>query len=132
MAAPMVGPITERLNWAPLGYLIGAVTIIVLRSKGVAYKWVFAMHAKYFRLFTWKGYEDKDLTTVDDLHYLNVQGDNSNAALLIINPVLDIHLARQWSLKLSAAYYSRRTFYKYHDKVHAKTFETKVGITCRL
>ena len=30
-------------NWAPLGYLIGAVTIIVLRSKGVGYKWVFAI-----------------------------------------------------------------------------------------
>ena len=95
-----------------------------------------SLDARYFRLYTWKGYEGKDLQAYADgtldLHYLNVQGDNSNAALLIINPVLDIHLARQWSLKLSAAYYSRRTFYKYHDKVHAKTFETKVGITCRL
>lgn len=94
------------------------------------------LDARYFRLYTWKGYEGKDLQAYADgtldLHYLNVQGDNSNAALLIINPVLDIHLARQWSLKLSAAYYSRRTFYKYADKVHAKTFETKVGITCRL
>ena len=95
-----------------------------------------SLDARYFRLYTWKGYEGKDLQAYADgtldLHYLNVQGDNSNAALLIINPVLDIHLARQWSLKLSAAYYSRRTFYKSHDKVHAKTFETKVGITCRL
>ena len=27
---------------------------------------------------------------------------------------------------------NRATFYKYYDKVRANTFETKVGITCRL
>ncbi len=94
------------------------------------------LHVKYFRIYTWKGYEDKDLQPyVDgtaDLHYLNVQGDHSNAALLVIHPTLEMHLARQWSVTLSGAYYSRRTFYKYHPKVHANTFETKVGITCRL
>jgi hypothetical protein len=96
----------------------------------------FILNAKYFRIYTWKGYEDKDLQAyVDgtaDLHYLNVQGDHSNAALLVVNPVIEMHLARQWSLSLSAAYFSRRTYYKYYDKVHAKTFETKLGLTCRL
>ena len=104
------------------------------------------LNAKYFRLWTWKGYEDKDLQSyVDgtaDLHYLNVQGDNSNAALLIINPVIEVHLARQWSLNFSGAFYSRRTHYNYYyDKdlilrqnstVRANTFETKIGLTCRL
>ena len=104
------------------------------------------LNAKYFRLWTWKGYEDKDLQPyVDgtaDLHYLNVQGDNSNAALLVINPVIEMHLARQWSLTLSGSYYGRRTHYNYYyDKdlilrqnstVHARTFETKIGLTCRL
>ena len=104
------------------------------------------LNAKYFRLWTWKGYEKKDLQPyVDgtaDLHYLNVQGDNSNAALLVINPVLEIHLDKQWSLTLSGSYYGRRTHYNYYyDKdlilrqnstVHARTFETKIGLTCRL
>ena len=104
------------------------------------------LNAKYFRIWTWKGYEDKDLQPyVDgtaDLHYLNVQGDNSNAALLVINPVIEMHLARQWSLTLSGTYYGRRTHYNYYyDKdlilrenstVRARTFETKIGITCRL
>ena len=104
------------------------------------------LNAKYFRLWTWKGYEDKDLQPyVDgtaDLHYLNVQGDNSNAALLVINPVIEMHLTRQWSLTLSGTFYSRRTHYNYYyDKdlilrqnstVHARTFETKIGLTCRL
>ena len=96
----------------------------------------FVLNAKYFRLYTWKGYEQEDLDNgfknVEDLHYLNVQGDRSNAALLVINPVMEMHLARQWSLTLSGAYYLRRTYYKYYDKVHANTFETKLGLTVRL
>jgi len=96
----------------------------------------FTLNAKYFRLYTWKGYKAEDIENgfkdYDDLHYLNVQGDRSNAALLIINPIMEIHLARQWSITVSGSYYSRRTYYKYYDKVHANTFETKVGITCRL
>ena len=94
------------------------------------------LNAKYFRLYTWKGYENKDLQAyadgTKDLHYLNVQGDRSNAALFVINPVMEMHLARQWSITLSGYYYSRRTFYKYYDKVRANTFETKLGLTCRL
>ena len=96
----------------------------------------FMLNAKYFRIYTWKGYEDKDLQAfadgTKDLHYLNVQGDRSNAMLLVVNPVMESHLAKQWSVTLSGAYYSRRTFYKYHDMVKANTFETKLGLTCRL
>jgi len=96
----------------------------------------FILNAKYFRLYTWKGYEGKDLQSyadgTKDLHYLNVQGDRSNAALLVVNPVMEMHLARQWSVSLSGAYYSRRTYYKYYDKVHANTFETKIGLNVRL
>ena len=96
----------------------------------------FVLNAKYFRLYTWKGYENKDLQAyadgTKDLHYLNVQGDRSNAALLVINPVMEMHLVRQWSIVLSGTYYSRRTFYKYYPTVHANTFETKIGLTCRL
>ena len=106
----------------------------------------FMLNAKYFRLWTWKGYEDKDLQPyadgTADLHYLNVQGDNSNASLLVINPVIEIHLARQWSLNVSGSYYVRRTHYNYYydrdnvlhenSTVRARTFETKIGLTCRL
>ncbi len=106
----------------------------------------FILNAKYFRIYTWKGYENKDLQPyIDgtaDLHYLNVQGDNSNAALLVVNPVMEIHLTRQWSLTLSGSYFTRRTHYNYYyDKdlilrenstVRANTFETKIGLTVRL
>ena len=94
------------------------------------------LNVKYLRIYTWKGYEDIDLQPfidgTEDLHYLNVQGDHSNAALLVINPVLEKHFSKQWSLSLSASYFSRRTYYKSHPNVHANTFETKIGLTCRL
>ena len=104
------------------------------------------LNAKYFHLWTWKGYENKNLQAYKDgtadLHYLNVQGDNSDAALFVINPVFEIHLAKQWSINLSGSFFVRRTYYNYYydkdlilrenSKVLAKTFETKIGITCRL
>ena len=94
------------------------------------------LNVKYLRIYTWKGYEDIDLQPfidgTEDLHYLNVQGDHSNAALLVINPVLEKHFSKQWSLSLSASYFSRRTYYQSHPNVHANTFETKIGLTCRL
>ena len=106
----------------------------------------FMLNAKYFRIYTWKGYEDRDLQAyadgTADLHYVNVQGDNSNAALLVINPVLEFHLARQWSFTLSGSYFYRRTHYNYYydenlvlcqnSTLRARTFETKLGLTCRL
>lgn len=96
----------------------------------------FILNAKYFRIYTWKGYEHKDLQAfadgTKDLHYLNVQGDHSNASLLVVNPVMEIHLVHQWFINVSGAYYVRRTFYNHYDKVNANTFETKIGLTVRL
>ena len=113
------------------GFSIKSKTQIDLGRSGR-----FVLNAKYFRLYTWKGYKQEDIENgfknIEDLHYLNVQGDKSNAMLFVINPLLEIHLARQWSISVSGAYYSRRTFYKYYNNVRANTFETKIGLTCRL
>ena len=89
----------------------------------------FILHAQYYHLYTWKGYENKDLSTVDPL-YLNAQGDRGNAGLLVVNPILEIDLDRKWSLSTHAAYYIRNTHYKYYDDVHAQTFELRAGLTC--
>ena len=90
----------------------------------------FILHAKYFRIFTWKGYEDRNLDAIDDLHYLNVQGDRSNAALFVINPIAEIDLRHNWSLSFSGTYFYRMTRYRYQPDVAVNTFETKVGFTC--
>ena len=107
------------------------------------------LNAKYFRLYTWKGYDTYTFDELKefnegtrDLHYLNVMGDNSDATLLVVNPIFEFHVAKQWSINLSGSYYWRRTHYKYYyngtkewgrdSNVYARTFETKIGLTCRL
>ena len=120
----------------------------------------FTLNAKYFRIFTFKGYKDKlaplqaridngefteeylrsiaddkdkfQEVTGFDLRYLNAQGDRGNAGLLVINPVLEFHLTKQWGIIAQGSYFIRRTYYKYNENVHASTFEAKLGIICRL
>jgi hypothetical protein len=96
----------------------------------------FVLNTKFFRLYTWKGYKKEDLdngfANIPDLRYLNVQGDRSHASLFVINPLMEMHLAKQWSITLSGAFYVRSTHYDFYDNVKAKTFETMVGVTCRL
>lgn len=109
------------------GYSIKSKTHLEISSFGRL-----VLHAKYFRLFTWKGYETKDLNNIGDLHYLNVQGDRGNASLLVVNPIIEIDLKKRWSLHLSGSYFLRSTQYKYYTDITAKTFETKLGLTWHL
>lgn len=88
----------------------------------------FIVHMDYFRLFTWKGYEGKDLATVNPL-YLNAQGDRGNAQLLVINPLWEFDLKGPLSVIASGSYFVRNTHYRYHDNVKAKTFEARLGMT---
>ncbi len=88
----------------------------------------FSLLADFYTIYTWKGYENKDLSSVDPLH-LNAQGDKGHAALLVINPKLQIYLKNNWSLDLFASYYMRDTYYKYHDNVHSQTFEVRLGLS---
>ena len=64
------------------GFSVKSKTHLEMRHFGR-----FILHAQYYQLFTWRGYENKDLSTVD-LYHLNAQGDKSNARLLVINPIL--------------------------------------------
>lgn len=84
----------------------------------------------YYRIFTWKGYEKKNYTTIDPL-YLNAQGDKSNAELLVINPMFLIQLKHNWGLELAGSFYVRKTRYAYYDNVGVRTFELKTGLVYR-
>jgi len=91
----------------------------------------FLLNVDYYRIYTWKGYEGKDLTAIDPL-YLNAQGDKGNALLLVINPNAEINLNRDFRINLSAFSYIRRTFYKYYPNVHFNTFELRFGLSYHL
>ncbi len=60
-------------NWAPLGYLVGELTIIVLRSKGVAYKWIFAIGFGIFAWTMWFTYNQVQLQACyEDIRMLSI------------------------------------------------------------
>ena len=66
----------------------------------------FALNLHLYQIFTWKGYEHKDLENTNPL-YLNAQGDKGN---------------------MEISYFYRHTHYTYHKDVQYKTFETRVGL----
>ncbi len=83
--------------------------------------------ADYYRIFTWKGYEHKDLEHTDPL-YLNAQGDKGNVSLLVTEVKLQLNLCKQIALDLGASYYWRYTYYSFHSNVKSRTFDTHIGI----
>ena len=87
----------------------------------------FLLAASYYNIFTWKGYEHKDLDATDPL-YLNAQGDHSNARLTVVSPRMYHALNKHLSLELSGSYYLRKTHYKYYPNVTSQTFEVRFGI----
>lgn len=91
----------------------------------------FVFNFEYYRVFTWKGYEQRDLTTVDPL-YLNAQGDRGYAGLLVLNPAFNINLARGLQLEAGGAFFGRKTHYRYYHDVRARTFEVKLGLSYQL
>lgn len=108
------------------GYSAKAKTLMEFGRYGS-----FAVNADYYRIYTWKGYEGKDLDTADPL-YLNAQGDKGNAALLVVCPRLTLAVGKRLFLDLAASYYWRHTYYKYHDNVTARTFDVSAGLMVRL
>ena len=86
-----------------------------------------ALNIQHFQLFTWKGYEQKDIKNVDPL-YLNVQGSKGNARLTVINPSIGVFIYRNLKANLETNYYLRKSHYKYHEDVTFRTFEIRLGI----
>ena len=104
------------------GYAIKSNTLMDFGKFGHFY-----LNVSYYHIFTWKGYEGKDLTDMNPLYY-NVQGDKSDASLMVINPEFQVRLKEGLHLEMSSSYYLRDTRYRYHANVHAETFEVKLGL----
>lgn len=105
------------------GFSVKSKTHLEFRNFGR-----FIVKANYFRIFTWKGYEGKDLATVNPL-YLNAQGDKGNAELAEVTTMWEFDFKGALSASAASSYYYRHTRYSYHPNVMAKTFEVKVGLT---
>lgn len=104
------------------GYSMKTRTRVLFRRAGF-----FALNFDYYRIFTWKGIENIDTSDREPLYY-NVQGDKSNAELVVLNPVFFFNVSRHCGVELATNYYLRHTRYVYHDDVRANTFDFKVGV----
>ena len=112
------------------GYSLKSKTHLELRNFGR-----FILHAQYYQIYTWKGYDpDKDLSALDhdDLLHLNAQGDKGNASLFVLNPMVEFDFRDRWSLVASVSRFQRHTHYKYHNNVKTNTFEIRIGLTAHL
>lgn len=86
------------------------------------------VHADFYQLFTWKGYDRKGLATNNPLYY-NTQGDKGNTVFLVLNPTCDVNITKYWKMSFEIAYYLRYTHYSYHKDVNSQTVETRIGLT---
>ncbi len=104
------------------GYSVKASSLMEFGKLGS-----FSFGADYYRIFTWKGYEQKDWEHGDPL-YLNAQGDKGNASLLVLNARFLLALSGHLRLDMNVSNYWRYTYYKYHDNVNSKTFDLSIGL----
>ena len=105
------------------GYSVKSHTVLELgRLASIDFQ------ANLYRIFTWKGYEDKDLEATNPL-YLNAQGDKGNTAFLVLSPVYRLSLSKHLRASMEIAYYLRHTHYAYHEDIKSKTVESRLGIT---
>lgn len=104
------------------GYSIKNNTILDFGRYGM-----FALNMHLYQIFTWKGYEHKDLETIDPL-YLNAQGDKGNVMLAVVNPIIELNLSSHFKANMEVSYYYRHTHYSYHEDIKYKTFETRLGL----
>lgn len=104
------------------GYSVKAISFMEFGKVAT-----FQIGADYYRIFTWKGYEGKDLATTDPL-YLNAQGDKGNASLLVLNACFGLALSNRLNLDFNVSNYWRDTHYSYHDDVTSKTFDMSLGL----
>lgn len=122
------GGLTDYYNMIDRNYNLGSgfgfksLTHFDLKTYGTL-----SFKMQYYKLFTWKGYHDVDLSTVDPL-YLDAQGDKGNAELIVLNPEMRIRLSPRLYFGFGARYYIRRTHYTYHEDVRYSTFETNLSL----
>lgn len=126
------GSLTDYYNVIDRDYNMGSGYSVKIKTLMEFYK-VGSLNigADYYRIFTWKGYEHKDLEHTDPL-YLNAQGDKGNASLLVTDIKLLLNLSKHLSLDLGASYYWRYTYYSFHDNVKSRTFDTHIGLQYKI
>lgn len=84
----------------------------------------------FMRLFTPKGLTPEEMAHKEENNIpTNTWGDRGCNSVMTSNTYLRINLFQQLKLDLSYSLYHRRSNYKYHPSVQAKSYEYKIGLT---
>lgn len=87
----------------------------------------FALRAKHYHLFTWKGYNEAQLASIDPL-YLNAQGDKSRTWFNVVHTELSFPVAEALRIGWNNFYYTRNTNYRDFPDSRSATFETRLAL----
>jgi len=107
------------------GWSLKSMTALRLR------RWMNArLSADFFRFYSWKGYEKEMEENPDaDLFYINTQGDESRASVVVVRPELGFRLTGGLRLDVGGTWFWRHTDYKYHEDTWRGNGEVRVGLS---
>lgn len=97
-------------------------------------KLFFSLFAENYRLYSWKGVDDYDKLknlTIDEIDFLNVQGDESNARLYLLGLKMRYSLSERINFLLRARHLTRNMMYTHFPEInnHFNEFFFGIGIT---
>lgn len=87
---------------------------------------------EYYRLFTWKGYENGRLRTPVNFRTLNVMGDKSVASFMVTTFRADVKLWSRTYATLFFDHYYRSTHYRDYPHVGSSSIGARLMLTYKL
>ena len=125
------GALTDYYNVIDRNYNLGSgYSLKTTTALDFGHRGLFSFTFQHYRLFTWKGYEGKDLATINPL-YLNAQGDRGNIAFTVLSPIVELAFSPHLRISWETSAYFRRSHYKFHPDLTTHTFETRAGLMYR-
>lgn len=108
------------------GFSLKTKTHLELRNFGR-----FILNSRFYKLYTWKGYEGKDLETCNPL-FVNSQGDKGSVRLFVLNPIIEINISPKYSFSAQGMCFYRHSCYKYFPHIRTHAYDLRMGFTCHL
>ena len=85
-------------NWAALGYFIAALIIVVLRKRGVHYKWIFALGFLLYAWTMWQTYNQvQPAARYEDIRLLTIV---RNTAMFILQVIIIAYAFQRLPMRL--------------------------------
>ena len=85
-------------NWAALGYFIAALTIVVLRKRGIGYRWIFALGFLLYAWTMWQTYNQvQPAARYEDIRLLTIV---RNAAMLMLQIIIIAYAFQRLPMRL--------------------------------